>query len=74
MLRTVTAALRRSATLGVRARHLAVMPSKTPLPALPPMSLTELLFSRTSKFGDAPALIDGPTGRTILYSEIVSRG
>ena len=65
MLRASTLALR-----GATRRHLSAMPSKTALPPLPSVSLTEILFSRVSKFGDAVALVDGPTGRTIKYSEL----
>lgn len=68
MLRVATTALRGGARFGQR--HLSARPSLTPLPPVPAISLLELLFSRTRTFGDAPAMVDGPTGRTIKYSEI----
>ena len=46
-------------------RGLATRSSKSVLPPLPALSLPDLLFSRASKFGSHPALIDGPSGETI---------
>ena len=51
-------------------RFLSTHVSKYALPALPTIALPELIIERSRKFGDRPALIDGPTGRTLLYSEI----
>ena len=51
-------------------RCFTVASSKYTLPPVPDISLTELLFSRVKAFGDAPALIDGPSGRTIRFNEI----
>ena len=51
-------------------RLLSTHVSKYALPALPAIALPELIIERSRKFGDRPALIDGPTGRTLLYSEV----
>jgi 4-coumarate--CoA ligase len=42
----------------------------SPLPAIdiPEMPLTPFVLHRARELGDKPALIDGPTGRTITYS------
>uniref|UniRef100_A0A7S0L8F5 4-coumarate--CoA ligase n=1 Tax=Coccolithus braarudii TaxID=221442 RepID=A0A7S0L8F5_9EUKA len=46
------------------------MTSKYILPPLPDITLTELLLSRVKAHGDRPALIDGPSGRTIKFDEL----
>ena len=45
---------------------------KSPYPDvdIPNISLTEFVLSRTRQFGDKPALIDGPSGRTITYAQL----
>ncbi|MCA9900809.1 MAG: 4-coumarate--CoA ligase family protein [Ardenticatenaceae bacterium] len=45
---------------------------KSPYPdvEIPNVSLTEFVLSRTRQFGDKPALIDGPSGRTITYNQL----
>ncbi|WP_420644536.1 4-coumarate--CoA ligase family protein [Candidatus Leptofilum sp.] len=45
---------------------------KSPYPDvdIPNVSLTEFVLSRTQQFGDKPALIDGPSGRTITYTQL----
>ena len=45
---------------------------KSPYPDvdIPNVSLTEFVLSYTQKFGDKPALIDGPSGRTITYAQL----
>ena len=40
---------------------------------LPETPLTAYVLERASKFGDKPALIDGPTGRAITYSELAGQ-
>ncbi|MEZ4593850.1 MAG: 4-coumarate--CoA ligase family protein [Chloroflexota bacterium] len=37
---------------------------------IPNVPLTEFVLSRTRQFGDKPALIDGPSGRTITYAQL----
>ncbi|MBK8899661.1 MAG: 4-coumarate--CoA ligase family protein [Anaerolineaceae bacterium] len=45
---------------------------KSPYPDvdIPDISLTEFVLVRTRQFGDKPALIDGPSGRTITYAQL----
>jgi acyl-CoA synthetase (AMP-forming)/AMP-acid ligase II len=38
--------------------------------AIPEVPLTEFLFERASEYGDKPALVDGPSGRTITYAQL----
>jgi acyl-CoA synthetase (AMP-forming)/AMP-acid ligase II len=38
--------------------------------AIPEISLTSFVFQNAKEHADKPALIDGPTGRTITYSEL----
>lgn len=46
---------------------------KSPYPdvEVPELSVTEYVFARALKFGDKPALIDGPSGRTLTYAQLV---
>jgi acyl-CoA synthetase (AMP-forming)/AMP-acid ligase II len=46
---------------------------KSPYPdvTIPEVSLTTFVFEKTGALGDKPALIDGPTGRTVTYSQLV---
>jgi acyl-CoA synthetase (AMP-forming)/AMP-acid ligase II len=46
---------------------------KSPYPdvAIPEVSLTTLVLQNAEKYGDKPALIEGPTGRTITYKQLV---
>ncbi|MEV6986712.1 hypothetical protein AB0M95_36400 [Sphaerisporangium sp. NPDC051017] len=37
---------------------------------IPDVSLTEYTLEHADELGDKPALIDGPTGRTITYGEL----
>ncbi|MGI8588857.1 MAG: 4-coumarate--CoA ligase family protein [Chloroflexia bacterium] len=37
---------------------------------IPEVPLTPFVLGRTEQFGDKPALIDGPTGRTITYRQL----
>lgn len=45
---------------------------KSPYPdvEIPNISLTEFVLEKTRQFGDKPALIDGPSGRTITYAQL----
>ena len=45
---------------------------KSPHPdvSIPEVPLAKFLFEGTDRFGDKPALIDGPSGRTITYSQL----
>src|SRR5919106_2770540 len=45
---------------------------KSPYPevTIPEVSLPELILSSAERRGDKPALIDGPSGRTLTYGEL----
>ena len=45
---------------------------RSPLPevVIPEIPITPFVFQNAKERGDKPALIDGPTGRTITYSEL----
>src|SRR5712692_1717937 len=38
---------------------------------IPAMPITEFVFARAAERGDKPAIIDGPSGRTLTYAELV---
>jgi len=38
---------------------------------IPDVDITSFVFERAEEHGDKPALIDGPTGRTVTYAELV---
>jgi acyl-CoA synthetase (AMP-forming)/AMP-acid ligase II len=40
---------------------------------IPDIALPDFVFERAATFGDKPALIDGPTGRAISYTQLVER-
>ncbi len=44
-----------------------------PQVAIPEMPVTTFVLQRATARGDKPALIDGPSGRTIKYSELADR-
>ncbi|MGI8575273.1 MAG: 4-coumarate--CoA ligase family protein [Egibacteraceae bacterium] len=39
---------------------------------IPDRSLPEFVLERAEEFGDKPALIDGPSGRTLTFNEVLS--
>ena len=41
-----------------------------PAPEIPDVDLASFTLARIEELGDKPALIDGPTGRTITYAEL----
>ena len=45
---------------------------RSPLPdiTIPEVPLTPFVLQRASSFGDRPALIDGPSGRTLTYAQL----
>jgi acyl-CoA synthetase (AMP-forming)/AMP-acid ligase II len=47
---------------------------RSPLPpvAIPDVTLTEHVIGRASRFGDAPALVDGQTGERLSYAVLAS--
>ena len=50
----------------------ATLIHRSPLPDIdiPDMPLTPYVLQRAAELGDKPALIDGPTGRTLTYSQL----
>lgn len=49
-----------------------LMIHRSPYPdvEIPDVSLTEYVLQHAARYGDKPALIDGPTGRTITYAQL----
>ncbi|MGI8941286.1 MAG: AMP-binding protein [Actinomycetota bacterium] len=47
-----------------------VVTSPYPKVDIPEVSLTSYVLERAAEFGDKPALIDGPSGRTITYKDL----
>ncbi|MCB0875824.1 MAG: 4-coumarate--CoA ligase family protein [Solirubrobacterales bacterium] len=45
------------------------MPETAPAPEIPDVDLATFTLARAAEFGDEPALIDGPTGRTIGFAD-----
>ncbi|MDQ6771443.1 MAG: AMP-binding protein, partial [Candidatus Dormibacteraeota bacterium] len=45
---------------------------ESPLPrvTIPEAPLTEVVLQRAERLGDKPALVDGPTGRTVTFSQL----
>jgi acyl-CoA synthetase (AMP-forming)/AMP-acid ligase II len=45
---------------------------RSPFPdvAIPDLSLTEFVLARADELGDKPAMIEGPSGRTITYAQL----
>lgn len=45
---------------------------RSPLPdvAIPERSLSDFVFEHAQTYGDQPALVDGPTGRTLTYRQL----
>jgi acyl-CoA synthetase (AMP-forming)/AMP-acid ligase II len=44
--------------------------SDLPAPAGRAVGVPEFLFEHAARFGDKPALVDGPTGRTLSYRQL----
>jgi acyl-CoA synthetase (AMP-forming)/AMP-acid ligase II len=44
--------------------------SDLPAPDGPAVGVPEFLFEHAARFGDKPALVDGPTGRTLSYRQL----
>ena len=53
-------------------RSVPGMPIGSPLPdvEIPDVPLTPFVFERAAEHGDTPALIDGPSGRAVSFSEL----
>ncbi|HEX4900261.1 MAG TPA: AMP-binding protein [Pyrinomonadaceae bacterium] len=48
-----------------------IFSSPHPTVAIPEISLTEFVLQQVAEFGDKPAIIEGQTGRTITYAQLV---
>ena len=48
-----------------------IFSSPHPAVTIPEISLTEFVLERVAEFGDKPAIIDGQTGRTVTYAQLV---
>ena len=46
--------------------------SRFPDVAIPDVSLSDYVLSNARSYGDRPALIDGPSGRTLTYADFVT--
>src|ERR1700675_4849081 len=46
------------------------MISTSPPVTIPNVSITEYVLRHAARLGDKPALIDGPTGRTLTYRQL----
>ncbi|MDP2700467.1 MAG: AMP-binding protein, partial [Candidatus Rokubacteria bacterium] len=44
--------------------------SKSPDVRIPDVAITEYVLRHAARLGDKPALIDGPTGRTLTYRQL----
>jgi acyl-CoA synthetase (AMP-forming)/AMP-acid ligase II len=47
-----------------------IVASPHPQVAIPDTALTPFVLERAGEFGDRPALVDGPTGRTITFNQL----
>ena len=47
-----------------------IVRSTSPDVAIPDVSITEYVLRHAARLGDKPALIDGPTGRTLTYGQL----
>jgi acyl-CoA synthetase (AMP-forming)/AMP-acid ligase II len=47
-----------------------IVRSTSPDVAIPDVSITEYVLRHAARLGDKPALIDGPTGRTLTYRQL----
>src|SRR5438445_12769875 len=46
--------------------------SRFPDVEIPEMSLAEFVIGKAAEYGDRPALIDGPSGRTVTYAALAN--
>jgi acyl-CoA synthetase (AMP-forming)/AMP-acid ligase II len=44
--------------------------SADPEPSIPNLSLSDFVMAQFATFGDKPAVVDGPTGRTLTYAQL----
>src|SRR5829696_4232246 len=48
--------------------------SDLPVPDGPAVGVPGYLFEHAARLGDKPALVDGPTGRTLSYRQLAGAG
>ena len=53
------------------ARLARIIHCQFPDVAIPDVSITDLVLGQAARWGDKPAIIDGPTGRTLTYAQLV---
>jgi acyl-CoA synthetase (AMP-forming)/AMP-acid ligase II len=58
-------------TQTAEARHARILRSQFPDVAVPDITITQWVLQNAAARGDKPAIIDGPTGRTITYVQLV---
>src|SRR5579859_6357629 len=58
-------------TQSIEARAKHIIRCQYPDVVIPEVSLTEFVFARAAERGDKPAIVDGPSGRTITYAQLV---
>src|SRR5207247_1665950 len=54
-----------------RTRAERIIRSSFPDVEIPEVSITEFVLGNAALRGDKPAIIDGPTGRTVSYAQLV---
>ena len=47
-----------------------IVKSSSPDVSIPDVSITEYVLRHAARLGDKPALIDGPSGRTLTYRQL----
>src|SRR5215510_1726090 len=52
-------------------RQARIIRSQFPDVEIPDVTISEWVLSKAAQRGDKPAIIDGPTGRTITYAQLV---
>jgi acyl-CoA synthetase (AMP-forming)/AMP-acid ligase II len=58
-------------TQSAEARAARIIRSEFPDVVIPEVTLTEFVLGRAAERGDKPALVDGPSGRTLTYAQLV---
>jgi acyl-CoA synthetase (AMP-forming)/AMP-acid ligase II len=64
--------LARGVVLAARTLAPVIVRSQLPEVTIPDVTLAEFVLQRAAELGDKPALIDGPSGRTLTYGELAN--